>query len=234
MVRVVAGIALMLAGACSPAWAQERNFTVTVKGNLTSESTLYTSVKTATSETREAAVSFENLYGFGVEVKYLFPGSRVALGLGAEYIRTRLETPLKVSFANPIPSSDGFSVIPIELTGYFIIPASGQSFKILMGGGVGLYVGERTYTVAGVEAVSERNNVGGGIHVLAGANYILTDRISLLAEMKFRDAKFESSTRFPTDKIRYQGLLIPVSSVPSQVRVQTDGIVFQVGVGYSF
>jgi len=25
-----------------------------------------------------------------------------------------------------------------------------------------------------------------------------------------------------------------VSSVPSQVRVQTDGIVFQVGVGYSF
>ena len=76
--------------------------------------------------------------------------------------------------------------------------------------------------------------MGGGIHVLAGANYILTDRISLLAEMKFRDAKFESSTRFPTDQIRYQGLLIPVSSVPSQVRVQTDGIVFQVGVGYSF
>jgi hypothetical protein len=234
MVRVVAGIALLVAGMLGPVRAQERNFTVTVKGNLTSESTLYTSVKQAASEAREAAVAFENLYGFGVEVKYLFPGSRIALGLGAEYISTRLDTPLKVSFANSIPSSDGYSIIPVELTGYFIIPASGRSVKIFMGGGAGVYVGHRNYSVAGIDAITERSSVGAGIHVLAGVNYFLTDRISLLAEMKFRDAKFESTTRFPGDRIVYQGLLIPVGSVPSQVRVQTDGIVFQIGAGYSF
>jgi hypothetical protein len=107
-------------------------------------------------------------------------------------------------------------------------------FKIFMGGGAGIYIGQRHYAVAGVDAISEKNGVGGGIHVLAGVSYLLTERFSLQAEMKFRDTKFESTTRFPTDRILYRGLLIPVSSVPTQARVQSDGIVFQLGAGYSF
>jgi hypothetical protein len=205
-----------------------------LKGKLTSESQLYVNPGSSNPIVRSQTVSFTNVYGFGAELRYQFPASRVALGLGAEALEALNTDPIRVASRGTIPASDGYQVIPVELTGYFIIPASGRSLKISMGGGIGAYFGKRSYSIAGTEARLVDVTPGFGIHVLGGVSYFFTEQFSLTAEMKFRDVKFESTNQFDVSRITYQGSYVAVSTSPFQSRVQTDGIVFELGVGFSF
>lgn len=232
-IRAVA-VSLILCGSASLLQAQPKPFLLLLKGNLTSETSLYVDPNSSDPIARAEAITFENSYGVGAELRYQFPESRVALGLGAEYLRVTSSDPIRVSSRTAIPTTDGYSVVPVELTGYFIIPASGRSLKISMGGGVGAYFGRRTYSIAGVQAEVIESKPGMGIHVLGGIAYYVTERLSLSAEMKFRDVKFESINRFGTPRIAYQGSFLTVTSDPFSSRVRTDGIVFQLSAGFSF
>jgi hypothetical protein len=236
MARVVSGIAacMTLGLLADLSWCQDKSFTVLVKGNLTSESQIYVDLNSSDPIARTLTVSFTNFYGFGAEIRYNFPGSRIAIGVSSDYLSVHDDQPLRVASRGTIPSSDGYTVIPVEITGYFIIPASGRSLKISMGGGVGGYFGRRNYSVAGVEAKVINAKPGFGIHVLGGVSYFFTERLSASAEMKFRDVKFETTNAFEVSRIPYQGSFITVNPAPFESRVQTDGIVFQLGVGFSF
>ena len=128
---------------------------------------------------------------------------------------------------------DGYRAIPVELTGYFMIPFSTKKVGIFIGGGAGLYFGKRTYRLAGVEAPVVESSPGFGIHVLAGLSYSFTPWISLVGEMKFRDLQFTSSNAFSVPQITYNGAVITVGQEPFASRVNTDGIVFQLGVAYT-
>jgi hypothetical protein len=233
MMSVLAACIVALGLSTGSVGCQQKPFILLLKGNLTSESQIYVNPGSANPIARTQTVSFQNLYGFGAEIRYHFSGSRIALGLGAEYLDARNNDPIRVASRGAIPTSDGYTVIPVELTGYFIIPASGQTLKISMGGGIGGYFGRRSYSIAGTEALLVDTKPGFGIHVLGGASYFFTERLSLTAEMKFRDVKFESTNRFDVTRIEYQGSFITVNPAPFESRVQTDGIVFVLGVGFS-
>jgi hypothetical protein len=103
-----------------------------------------------------------------------------------------------------------------------------------MGGGAGVYLGERTYRLAGVEAPAVSSSPGFGIHVLAGMSYAFTEHFSLVGEMKFRDLQFSTSNAFSVPRITYNGTVITVGREPFASRVNTDGIVFQLGAAYAF
>jgi hypothetical protein len=52
--------------------------------------------------------------------------------------------------------------------------------------------------------------------------------------MKFRDLQFQSTDVFTTRVIRYGDTVINVSTQPFNSRVETDGVVFQIGIAYTF
>ena len=52
----------------------------------------------------------------------------------------------------PFRAHDAFTMIPVELTGYFIIPASTRVFSVFMGGGAGAYFGNHTFSVGNTTA----------------------------------------------------------------------------------
>ena len=133
-----------------------------------------------------------------------------------------------------IPIEDGYTAVPVELTGYFIIPLSGEYFGVFMGGGAGMYFGSRRYVLAGVEAASVQNTPGFAIHVLGGISYRFLNSFRGIFEMKFRDLQFQSVNQFPTRVIRYQDTVINVSTAPFNSRVETDGIIFQIGIALRF
>lgn len=232
-VAAVAALAV-LAGGASCLRAQERHLTVLLKGNLTTRSSLFLNPNATDPLRRTQALELVDFLGSGVEIKYLFPQSNLAVSLSAEYLRFREANPIRVSFQSEVPSEDGYVAIPLELTGYFIIPASGQTVKIFIGGGGGVYFGRREYTLAGAEAALTGTRPGFGIHVLGGVSYHFTDYFSLVGEMKFRDLQFRSTNAFQSSRVLYQGTLFPLSQTPFESSVQTDGIVFQLGVGVSF
>jgi hypothetical protein len=226
-------VVIVLAGAAVAARGQERNLTVLVKGNLTTRSSLFPNLNSADPTERAESVDFTDFLGSGVEIKYFFPRGSLAVGISADYLRFRTSNPITVSFRTRVPSEDGYVAIPVEATGYFIIPASGQTVKVFIGGGMGVYFGRREYSVAGVDAPVVTARPGFGIHVLAGVAYRFTDWFELTGEMKFRDLQFHSTNAFPVSRVPYQGSLISVRQTPFESSVQTDGIVFQLGVGVS-
>lgn len=216
-----------------PASAQGRHFTISLKGNLTTGTQLFPRPNSTNSAERASFFPIENIPGIGIEVRYRIPETNLALGLSADYIRGSISQTL-AGFSRPIPVEDGYRVIPVELTGYFIIPFSGETFGVYMGGGGGAYFGRRILKIAGLESVPLDQGVGYGIHVLGGVSYRLVEWLTLEGEMKFRDVQFDATNAFLASSTIYQGTVVNISRDPRPSRVHTDGIIFQLGVAVAF
>jgi hypothetical protein len=214
--------------------AEDKFFSVAFKGNLTTNSQLFPNPNSPDELQRAQFFSLKDIWGIGIEVRYRFPETDLALAISADYLRTTQGSSIRLSGNRRIPVEDGYRVVPVELTGYFLIPISGESFGVYMGGGGGAYFGRRIYRIGDVEAPSVDQGVGFGIHVLSGVSYRFSGMISVVAEMKFRDLQFSSVNQFSAPTIQYGSTVVPVSTEPFESRVHTDGIVFQVGVVLAF
>lgn len=220
---------LLAAGSGS---AQNLGFSVIVKGNLTTSAQIFDNPTSSDPLLRSNSFSVEDFWGAEGELRYRFPESSVAVGVSAGYIRAPLSRTRTVAFIRSVPIEDGFTAIPLELTGYFIIPASGPRFGVYMGGGVGMYIGRRMYSLAGAQAPDVERKPGYGIHVLGGISFRFVDRFSVLAEMKFRDLQFESTNAHSVVEVKYEGAVIKLPTQPFVSRISTDGILFQLGIAF--
>lgn len=208
-------------------------FSVLLKGNLTTGSRLFLNPTAADPVSRSESRLFEDFFGLGAEAKYQFPGSNISIALSTDYIRSNQSTPITAS-RRTVPGEDGFVVIPVELTGYFRIPVTDGAFGVFMGGGVGAYFGKRILSIAGIDAPSGEGKPGYGIHVLGGVSYRFSSLLSVVAEMKFRDAQFEAENTFPVSRIPYRDVVVTVSQNPIASSIHTDGMILQIGVACTF
>ena len=230
-VRLMSGAVLTLTVLTAlSGYAQDGIITVTARANLTTSSQLFTNPNATDPIEQNQFVPIENEFGAGIEVKYTFVETNLALSISADYLKAGYSS----RSPSGIPVDDGYRVVPVELTAFFIIPISGPKVTVFMGGGGGAYVGKRIYRLGGVEAPSVGSRTGFGIHVLGGASYHLTTFLSITGEMKFRDLQFDAANAFRTEQIVYNGRIIEVGTEPFYSRVHTDGIVFNLGVSVSF
>jgi hypothetical protein len=225
--------ALLLA-ASARSDAGDHRFTVLLKGNLTTSSQLFLNPDAADIIAQTQSLALTDFFGIGAEVKYRLPETNIALGISADYIRARATSSILAFPRRSIPTEDGYTVIPVEFTGYFIIPFSGETFGVYMGGGGGFYFGYRRYRLGDTEAPVVSKKPGFGIHVLGGVSVRFWGPLEADFEMKFRDLQFESENAFPSSPVRYNGTVINVSTKPFKSRTQTDGIVFQLALAFNF
>lgn len=210
------------------------SISIIVKGNLTVGSRLFPNPTSIDPVARAQSVEFDSFFGLGGEVRYRLPGSNIAIGLSTDYITCRQSRSIIASGRVAVPTQNGFTIIPLELTGYFYIPVTDGPFRVFIGGGVGMYFGERDSSLAGVSAKSSPGKPGYGIHVLGGISYQFTSFFSLSIEMKFRDAQFEATNVFEQDRIPYRDLVVPVSRTPFVSSIHADGMILQLGGAVSF
>jgi opacity protein-like surface antigen len=216
---------------------QARPFTLILKGNLTTSSQVSPNPAGADpvllAQPDAGRFSLDLFFGYGAELRYRFPESNVAIGLSSDVLRTSVDRPFLPVNGIAIPAHDSFTMIPIEVTGYFVIPASTRLWDIFMGGGAGAYLGQHTVTVGTTNAEVISTKPGFGIHVLGGVGFKFTDQLALTAEMKFRDLQFESVNAFPGKTITYQGVRVAVPRNLDE-NIHADGMVFQLGAAFSF
>ncbi len=232
-VRVMCTGAFMLASA-SASLGQERMFTVVARGSLNTTGRLFPNPNSVDPVARAQSFSFSDFYGVGAELQYHFSGSNVFLGLSSEYIRNNGGRNIVATAQRVVPVEDDYRVIPVELTGYFRIPVTDGAFSILMGGGAGVYFGDRHYTIAGVEAPTTASSTGYGIHVLGGCGYRVNGWLSVSAEVKFRDAQFQTTNAFQVPNVKYGDISVSLPQRPFESSIHTDGMVIQIGLGVNF
>ncbi|HTY01289.1 MAG TPA: hypothetical protein VMG09_14795 [Bacteroidota bacterium] len=216
----------------SPLAAQVPNWKIIVHGNITTSSQIYPNVDATDPVERAQTYEVNSAFGYGGEVRYQFLSGIAAIGLSVDYLKATLSRPLSTDQIATIPVADGYTALPIEVTGYFIIPFSGKTFGVYMGAGGGMYIGERTLSIGNVSAASSSNPPGGGIHVLGGVSYSPVPALSILLEMKFRDVQFKATNRFTAASIVYNGRRIAVTQL-NDARIYTDGVIFQLGIALS-
>jgi hypothetical protein len=208
-------------------------FSVLLKGNLTTSSQLFLNPDAADLVAQTQSLALTDFFGIGAEAKYRLAEMNIAFGLSVDYIRARATSAIVAYPRNSIPTEDGYTVIPVEATGYFIIPFSGETFGVYMGGGAGMYFGYRSYRLGNTDAQTVDRKPGFGIHVLGGFSYRVWGPLEAVFEMKFRDLQFESVNAFTASPVRYNNTVVNVSTKPFKSRIQTDGIVFQLALAFS-
>ncbi len=212
-------------------------FSFALKGTYTSSSKLFPTPDAVQESARNHSLEFNDAFGLGFEIRHQLGGENIEVGIGVEFLSTS-KTGLATISGGPsrvqLPVMDGFRFIPVELSGYFIIPLNSESVKFFMGGGVGFYYGDRVYRVVNRTAQRVENQVAFGIHVLTGLDYFVTRGFSVRGELKFRDPQFDMTSKFTDSDVEYAGRTYRLSQQPFTSKVNLDGLVINVGIALNF
>lgn len=171
----------------------------------------------------------EGINSYSFELRYRLNES-IIFGLAAEYMKgsgkgNNLNSTLFVV-------KDGFELIPIELSIFYFLPFSTEDFKFFMGGGLGVYTGKRTREFGTAKFIDVNSDVGYGIQVEVGMDYMILSNISVRGELRFRDPDFRITNKYDTNIVVYEGRTFTInqSEIPSKLNL--DGITFRLGFAF--
>lgn len=227
-------ILLLILAVAGPGASQESLYSVALTGTFTTTSHLFYNPDASDSYERSLNLLIENVFGGGIDVRRALGTSGVMIGLTVDYLRAVESFDIPLTPRISIPVRDGFEVVPVEGTGYFVIPFSSAKSLLYLGAGAGLYFGRRIYEKAGVSSESVAHRVGAGIHVLTGFEYRMSSSFGVRTEVKFRDVSFTATNVFPGTSIVYEGHLVDLGNRVNSSRLNVDGMELVAGIVYIF
>lgn len=173
----------------------------------------------------------EGIYSYSLEFRFRL-SDIIILGISAEYMEGsgngRNIEPKKYIV------EDGFKLIPLEFSIYYFLPFSTENFKFYMGGGFGLYTGRRTRQLGNVKFKDIKSDLGYGIQVSAGMDYMIFDNFSVRGEFRFRDPDFRITNKYNSENGIYDGVMITLPQENITSKLNLDGITFRIGAVFHF
>jgi hypothetical protein len=207
--------------------AQNRQHKTTVWGTFTTSSKLFHHALDPDPLLRNQYVSFDNIFGIGLDHRFPIFDEKIDIGLSIECLSVQSTSHTQTILSSQFSISDGFYSIPVEASAYFLIPIGMKPLNFYMGGGIGIYFGGRTLQINGIKTKIQKHSPGGGIHILTGLEYELTSAFSVRTEIKFRDIQFSSRVK----KINLgnnSSLPFLIESMDS--RISIDGLALAIGI----
>lgn len=179
----------------------------------------------------------EDILNPAVDIRYRLTDPLI-IGLNVEYMsKTGFGPNLRVFLRNTLTTievEEGFNLIPIELSLYYILPFSTEKFKFLMGGGGGYYLGEHIRKFGDAEVENIERERAFGIHVSVSMEYLLRESIGIRTEMKFRDPQFNLTNRYTKESVNYRGETAVLPQDRFESKINVDGVTFLLGITFNF
>jgi len=179
----------------------------------------------------------EDIFSPALDIRYRLTDPLI-IGLNIERMRkTEVGPNLRVfsgSSVALIDVKDGFNLVPIELSLYYIMPFSTERFKFLMGGGGGYYFGEHIRKFREAEIENVERKAAYGIQVSVSMEYLLRPNIAIRTEMKFRDPQFSLKNKYTKETVEYQGATVHLSQEIFDSKINVDGVTFILGAAINF
>lgn len=212
-------------------------FNIALNGVYTTSAKVYLNPNSSDITLRNQFFPLEDIFNPSFDFRYRLTEPLI-IGVNVEYItKTDVGPNLRVLYDNSIVTiniEEGFMLIPVELSIYYLIPFSTESFKFLMGGGIGYYFGEHIRRFGDAEVKSVERSSAYGIHVSVGMDYMLRENIGIRTEMKFRDPQFNLKNRYNKEIVNYGGGTIRLLQEYFDSKINVDGVTFVVGATFSF
>jgi hypothetical protein len=209
------------------AQANGKNFGLSFNANYTTTSQLFLQPNSSDQIIRASHQSLNDIYSYSIELRFSL-SETIILGLGSEIIQKTFDNTLTLSGSKLI-INDGYKVIPIEISAYYLVPFSTEKFKMFMGGGAGFYLGNHIREIGDVTISNETKKAGFGIHVAVGFDYLIHEFIALRMQMRFREPEFRMESKYSDVNVNYLGkkYILPSESFSSKVDI--DGVTFTFG-----
>lgn len=211
----------------SSAQANGKDLGISFNLNYTTTSKLYLQPDSPDLILRGVNQTLDDIYSYSIDVRYQVSES-IILGIGSELIKKTFDNSINLGGIRA-SMNDGYKMIPIELSAYYLIPFSTERFKFYMGGGFGLYIGEQIRELGDVSISNESKKIGYGIQVSVGMDYLVNQFLSVRGQMRFRDPEFEMESKYSDTTVNYNGktYILPVEKFTSKVNI--NGITFVIG-----
>ncbi|MGE5431962.1 MAG: hypothetical protein ACM3QX_12850 [Syntrophomonadaceae bacterium] len=214
-----------------------KNFSLSLNYNYTTTARIFLNPKSPDEILRNNAFYMEDIFSPSAELRYSITGD-ILIGLNIEYIR-KVEmgpnlTVLGSAGTQTIMVEDGFKVIPIELSVYYLLPFSTERFKFMMGGGLAYYYGEHLRKFGDEEISNLKRDFAYGIQAVVSSDYMINNFISVRGEMKFRDPELEVTSKYKIKRVNYEGATIVLGQDSFSSKINIDGVTFTLGMALHF
>ncbi|OGU54535.1 MAG: hypothetical protein A2V66_02660 [Ignavibacteria bacterium RBG_13_36_8] len=214
-----------------------KDFSLNFSFNYTTTSKLFLSPNASDPVVRATYSSLDDIYSYALELKYRV-SEPLIIGFYTEYLRkTGAETQITaIRRFSPIAVdvNDGYVLIPVEFSIYYLLPFSTEDFKFYMGGGVGAYFGSHVKLFEDVEVSNVSREFAFGIQVNLGMDYRITDFLTVGGGMKFRDPEFEMESKYNKAVFTMDGEEVLLRDDTFDSKVNIDGVTFYLSVSYQF
>ncbi len=213
------------------------NFRVGVNVVYTTSAKIYDNPNSSDPVLRNNFFGLSDIINPSIDFRYRLT-DEIIVGLSSEYMK-KTESNIKLTvFSGNITKSisvtDGYSLIPFELSVYYLIPFSTDKIKFLMGGGGGVYFGNHIRKFGSVETKKVDQKIAYGIQVAIAMEYLILENFALNLTMKFRDPQFKVRTKYSKTQLTYSGEEINLPGEAMETKVNIDGVTFMLGAAYYF
>ena len=215
-----------------------QKFGLAFNGIYTTSTDIFLNPNSSDPIVRNQPFTLEDIFSYGLDLRYRFSES-VLFGISSEYINKTKTAPNIVLQDSTgqfrrVNINDGFELIPVEISIYYYLPFSTESFKFVMGGGVGYYWGRFIRKVLTAEAIIQERKFAIGIHVSASMDYIIFKNLSARFEMKFRDPEFKVVNKYSPTIVKFEGRENSLIDSDFETKINVNGITFILGLVYQF
>jgi hypothetical protein len=228
---------ILLAAALNISAQFNRTFGVSLNAAYNTSSRIYLSPNSSDLILRNNSFLIEHLLNPSIDLRYKISES-ILLGFNTEIISATSSGPNLTVFSGngtiTIIVEDGFRLIPLELSAFYMLPFSTEQFKFLMGGGFGYYIGSHIRKFGDVEVSNKDRKPAYGIHVSLSMDYLILDFLSIRGEMKFRDPQFSLKSKYNKKEVNYNGSQIRLAQDSFDSKINVDGVTFILGLAFHF
>lgn len=211
------------------AWAQPSAHSAFVSLGYLDASQIFLSPQSSDPVTRNETADIGGSFSYGGGYRFEVIPS-VLLQLHGEFVSAEHRATDQVGTV----LSNAYDVWLIEASAAFSLPFSGKTFNMYVGGGGGFYFGTRAYSVAGVQSETVSRAPAFGMHILLGAEYLLTEHLGLRADIVFRDPQISVENRFRQPSVRSKGVDYPLDEEPFESYINLNGNVYALGLSWHF
>lgn len=186
---------------------------------------------------RNSSLELSGGYGYSFSIRTKILRNDLFLGITAEYIKIQDNNAILVLEGDTntarIKLSETVTAYPVELTAYFNVPSFQENMNIYLGGGLGLYSGDRVRRIQNFESETISKTLGLSLVVISGIEYYFEKNLMTFMEMRFRDGEYDVKSKFPLSSITVNGASYPLGKEMNS-KIFLDGLKISLGIGYRF
>jgi hypothetical protein len=133
-----------------------------------------------------------------------------------------------------LESEDGFNFIPVEISVYQTLPFSTETFKFIIGGGLGYYYAALKRNFGDTKISTVEAPPVFGIQVSTSMEYKFFENLGINLQTKYRAPEIKVKSKYNSNTVNYKDRTITIIQDTFDSKISVNGVVLVLSLTYNF